>query len=834
MFDFLRLLHKSERFLFNIAFIAFLAIFSYIIFVFYLGLDNVIHWDILGTLDQVPVISDSFFDGKFNFQTNGIAYLTKEQFLASAMQVKKFDFYLLGSFYLLGLCFLLTAISHTSPWIYRIAILVLAGIILTTHTEIFGGNANTNFLVIFIILACISYYFHDFNQNISSIKRFLVYAFCLMIGLIFVLFSKTAQPFLAFTAYAQTGAILLTLFFIFFISHENIATISRLVSSSSEKGKNYLTPLLILSSIYLLNLLVLLLRNTKVIEWDGWLISPFIFFFASLILGFKNFRDWCESDNEVPLYEAGLWIYSGFALISTVSIAFAFATGNDPLIEAFEDAITYSHLLMGFGFVLYLLINFWGLIKQGLGIHRVLFKPLHFQLYGIRLVVLIAIVTLLSTQNYFPFYQTMAGIQNTIGDYYNLNNEKPVAEAFYKNAITYEFQNHKSNYALASLAMEQGNRVAAGVFFKEALRKNPSAYAYAGLSRKLLEEDAFFEALFTLRDGLKHFPKSGELQTNLAFLYEKSKMPDSVQHYLSLAVLNCKNSSIAENNLISFQKQELIKTEKTPKTTILSANELAICKIKNQFIEDKFDLKLRPDSALGVNEFAYLYNHFTRKGIKTKNEIIEKLLIKQGNENYTEDLLFAQAFSNYYNGKKIDAMKAIINLASDSTKNFNFYNRTAGIWFLQEGIYGSAMSYLKKSGDNSTKLLENKAYQAHLQTLVEAQADIVLKAKPTTTQSWKEVLGFAPFNAHVVHGAVEFFNQQKQDREAYQILFDALEMNPTSAEIRKKYVLQCLQMGLKDYATEALEKLSPADYQAFKPTYQATIALIEKQNAGFQ
>ena len=81
------------------------------------------------------------------------------------------------------------------------------------------------------------------------------------------------------------------------------------------------------------------------------------------------------------------------------------------------------------------------------------------------------------------------------------------------------------------------------------------------------------------------------------------------------------------------------------------------------------------------------------------------------------------------------------------------------------------------------------------------------------------------------------FNKNKQPEKAYNAISKAIAWRKDSPKLYELFILQALNIGLKDYATEGLvmlQKLSPTDYQRFLPTYQAKLQSIEKAGAGLQ
>lgn len=70
--------------------------------------------------------------------------------------------------------------------------------------------------------------------------------------------------------------------------------------------------------------------------------------------------------------------------------------------------------------------------------------------------------------------------------------------------------------------------------------------------------------------------------------------------------------------------------------------------------------------------------------------------------------------------------------------------------------------------------------------------------------------------------SVRFFNQKMNDPDmAYDILLNAVNLNPFSVELNKAYALQCLMVGLKSYAMDAKEELKTMMPSVMFETFEA-------------
>jgi hypothetical protein len=813
----------------------------------YQGLDNVVHWDVLSELDEIPTVVDSFSDRQLKYTINGNAYIVKERFLASVMQPNTWATYVFSGFFVFGLNLLLAVFSALPRYWFLGGMVALAGVLITFRLEnVFNLTSQAGFLGVFAGFAGLAFFFNNYAVTAGFIKRLGGFLLLTIIGMgIIQYFSKINQPFLAVASYGLLSAIVITILFIVLISHEILASLVWIVSNSGIRGKSSLNQFLIVSSIYLLNILLIYLERHKYIDWNILVISPIVLFAISTILGIWGFRNVTEESDNFNFRTIGAWLYFGLAIIATATISLAYATGNDPLIDALQSFIIAAHVVMGLAFFLYVVLNFIQAMQKGLPIHRILYKPQFLELSLFRLGALVGIVTLLSLKNFYAYYQANAGYYNAIADYYKAVHDLPYAEAFYKEAMHNDVRNHKSNYALATLAMEVNDKDNTGAFLKNALEKNPSPYAYAGLSRVLQEKDMFFDALFTMQEGVKKFPNNQQLLTNLAWLYEKTKVTDSTFYYLNRAKENCTNCDLADANLLAFRlkygKSDSLKDgeQKAEASAGLLANQSATINGRKDI--DPAIIKFGSDSALNVSQFALLYNLTTKATVKAPllSKDLQKIQQKAANQGFYEDLEFAIASQNYYREDKIEGIKRLTILANDSTRKKQLYNQVVGMWYLQQGVFDKALTHLEKAGDKaSVEVLQKQDYVVSIPEYQQVQAEELLK-NAKTKGDYEKALRISPLNPTLISKTVDFYNTKiNQPNEAYNLVFNALQLNDNSIELWKLYVLQSLKIGVDNYAEEGLGKLrllmSATDYQAFLSTYQAQKALMEKNKVGFE
>lgn len=778
------------------------------------GLENVVHWDILSELGEVPIILDQFKVGSETLSLPTKTFTVTEQFVASPMAIN-----FIGNYVFLGLLsfafvLLLSALSALPRFWYLISMGLVIVFLVTFNLELLYNVANKYFTTALIVLFVgLSYFFHAFRPDIDIAKRFVSFFFLTaLIGLVIFFTAKVNHPFFLLASYRTAGAMLLSTAFIFLVAYEIVNGF--LIISTSVKSTQSLQNFLLISLIYLVNVLLIFLHNNKIIDWEMIYLSPFLLIVLSSVLGIWGFRKRTESLLDWLNFEkAGAFIYLSLAIFTIATCALAFATSNDPMIEVMEDAITYTHLAMGLMFLLYVLLNFFPLFKQAFEVHKVVFKPLRLPIWTFRVLAIILIAALLVLKGFFTVQQAFAAHYNALGDYYTAEKDYKFAEIEYKMALVYEYRNHKTNYALASLALLQGDNETAAVYFRKSLAKNPSVFAYEGLSRSFYDGEHFFDAMFTLKEGLQKFPKSGELQNNLAYLFNKSNVQDSTVLYYEMAVKNAQKSEVPASNLLAFWAnngkktaiEELLQQSEEIQYNSYQANKLAMKNITekkySESIDNDFTIDLSADSVLNASNFAWIYNQTFYQKALGKNFDLRRFSELEENESLSEDLLFANVIQEYYKGDKL----------------LTFQNLQA--WAVS---------------DSADK--KGKYYQLLLNTFLKKEA-----VEKVNLAEIKDVIGVGlkqhPLNETIVSKAVELLNKNRQTEKAYQVVLNAISWRKNSPMLYQLYIQQALTIGMKDYAEDgmkALQKLSPTDYQRFLPTYQAKLASIEKASAGFQ
>lgn len=777
----------------------------------YQGVDSVLHWDVLSELGEMPFGLGQFQANGSSFQIQATAYALTEQFVASPMAVihPLTDWFCL-ILALIGVAITLMATSALPRLWYFGA--MTAFILLTSSLQIdtiLGRTDRLATIVLVTVFVGTSFYFQAFKRNTGLLTRLTVFTVLILVSVALLCTLGKATP-ADLLAYGYPAGMVLVILVAFWVSFEIMIGLTWL--ATNQTGRNSLPSFAALSVFYLGNLLLTELHTTRRIDWDLLYLNPFFVFVLSLGLGL-----WGQKKRESqqagywPFQPQGAFLYLGLASITLAFLAYVNGTANDSAIESLSQGINYAHLTGGILFFFYVLLNFGPQMREGKPVHIVLFKPAYIARFHVRGLSVILCVILMYYSNYYVFQQGVAGYYNAQGDLATSRQDYRLAETFYRQGATFDFQNHKSNYGLASLAWVQGDFASAAGFFRQALVKNPSAYAYAGLTRSLMNEELAFDAFFTAREGQKRFPENGELMTNLAYLHAKANGLDSAQYYYGKALTLTRQSGVPATNLMALYLRkgdtpaaEKLANEQSSDYVSVQVNRKAVELLNGKSSETK--LSIGADSVLTLAQFALISNA-TLSDLKTaktpplSDKDLRILSQKEGNASYFDDLQYLNALVSYYDGNKLEGLELLSARAMADTAASGDRWRKPLAAFLNREIANEQAPPTSWTGDGSEELMRN------------------------------------PLNIKVLERYTAESNQKKEPQKAYNALYNALTFRQDSPEILKLYILQSLEMSLTNYAEDKLRILQsdfPEAYERFLPVYQQKRALIEKRQQDFQ
>lgn len=808
-------------------------------YLWYEGSENIIGWNIISNLQESSTgIVFNTLDS-LQLVVNEPVFYVKEHYVPTGTKVNAnlAFLYLVGI--LLGTSMILSATLRLKSLWFMVGVALLGAVLLSFQLEITFNQLNkTPFLIVFFVISLTAYLYNSWIQK-NAVRQTLpvfIGIFIAFIGVVYN-YSVAPLPLLQLSNYSVSVGLLLSCLFIFFISHELVGLILRVVTSSNLGSKNALAQFSVAGFIYLLNTGLIYLENSNKIDFSDAVIDPWWLFLLSLVAGFWGLKAFCVQTEAFSFRQSGIWLYTGGGLITLATMSYLYATDNNPLIELLADFISISHLVMGIVFFGYVIVNFMQPLRQQLAVHKILYKPPFFQLILVRLVAVFGIFILFAFKNYYSLNQYLAGHYNSLGDYALATNDLFVAETYYKKSVAYDEFNHKGNYSLASLAQSQGDFTTSGFYFNQATKKQPTPFAFAGLSESLLQSNLYFDAVNSIKNGLSAFPNNNQLASNLSQQFAKSNIIDSTFLYADIAYKNCKSCDVESANLLAFWLENA-KIERldsiyqhfaSSKGVSSMANKAAIRKkLRDSFNET--DTRTTQDSVLSVSQFALVYNEGTNpknKSLLNDNDGLDKLIRQPENSGYFSDLIFIKAKQNYFYGDKRVAFQQLSYLTRDESEATTVYDLTLAGWYLNEGLYDNSLNYFSKAKDTvSIQNLQLANYESKIDNLQRRYAKEAMNDS-ITLSNYAASLKKAPYNPYIVDKVADMLITNKKNQLAYNVVFDAVQVNTESLVLWKKYTLISLQIGLVDYAEEGLNNVrrlsAPEEYDIFEKQYDDII-----------
>ncbi len=611
---------RKERFLFVSFATITLVNLIYGAYTIFTGIDNVIQWEVVNKLDQLKGSIYQFDRGLVNFSIPVDNYVIFQYFEGSDLHISHFHVYVYLVFLVVSINLIMAVLpSFSKFWFYAglggfIGFMVLLNL---NQIDLFNQNDNSALLIVLGLYLAPGYYFREFNPSLPVLWRFLIYSLiAVVIGVLFHQFAGVERPFLYIANYGIYAPVIIAVFFILSVAHEIIYGFIYLITrSNTPDSKNSLAHFIVISLSFLAYVAITYMHYTRQIRWDLIYLNPFLLLGIAMIIGLWGFKKREELYAEMFSFKPfGALIYLGFAILTMSTIAYLSSIGNDPFIEVFEDAILYSQLGFGILYFIYIIANFSSMLVNNMRVSKIVYQSRIFPFFVFRIGGVIAVGFIFFQSGIFPYYQSLAGYYNNLGDVFLSENQLDLAREYYENASSYEHQNHRSNYAMATIGRRQKDKFDEAYYFENSLLKNPTEYAYVNLGNVYIGNNQFFEGLFKVREGLEKFPYSPHILNNLGYFYSRTEITDSAYYFFNLANNASGKHRVPVTNMYGLLAQSgiyipidsLDRVYKVRNYKPARANQLAI--LNNFRIPESEKDLIDGFGLVDVADFTYLYN----------------------------------------------------------------------------------------------------------------------------------------------------------------------------------------------------------------------------------
>lgn len=674
-----------------------------------------IGYDHYQQLESIETPSHSFSVGLFNLTVPADSYLILENIFGSSLQPNVFASY----FFLATLVVSFLVFISIAPDLSRYRFLMAMGIVILflaslqiDALEVFGLQNQTITIALILLYGLTAFYFHVQKKDLGFIKRFFVFTvMTLIVGSGISFLSKTTMPLLHLSTTGLLAGIVVCLIFILTVAHEIVAVFVTVITKSL-KSQRSLQHFLVLTTIYLVNVFLIFASKMGIIRWSFFSVSPFFLMAVSAVLGIWGFRQrQPQHENILDDEPQRIYFFFSLALVSFGAATFFMSTASDMMIDALEDYIIACHFGVGLIFMLYIIANFAPMLKNNLSVYKVLYKPETMPLFTFRIMAVIATFAVLSWAVSWKTYlnQVAATYYHAHGDLYLAKNDEKTAENFYLKSLRFRNQNLHAHYALANIYEGRYESNKERRHYEEAITWTPSIPLYLNLAYAYSSRGDVLEAVLTLDEGRKKFPKSGEILNAIGLSFLKLKQRDSTLINLSEASSFKETETIGRVNLIAASA--MFKASDSTfhpiiwnsiKSNAQYANELALA--NQNPVEGTIGTEgnFSSDTTLNIYEAMTLCNYLINQKEAVDTILIRKaidLSKKESNDAFAEQLLVSSAHALYAKGLIKEALRIVREISQRA--NEGKYFSLLGLWLLEQNNPALATAYFRSAADKS-------------------------------------------------------------------------------------------------------------------------------------
>lgn len=684
------------------------------------GVTGVIHWETIQETKAIETSIHTFRLGPFELTVPANVHVVFEYFQGSELNHNSIASYVFLFLILFFAAVLVSVFSTLRGFWYFGSMAAFILFIVGLRLEmllLFGLRSVIVPAVVIFIFAAISYYFKSIRPDIPFTIRLIVFL-SVMVALVLaiVFFAESAFPLLYLAMAAYGPGLILSILFMIIIGHEIIASFVYIAGQGKSRT---LTHFMIITAIYLFNVIITCLYEINAIEWDFVYINVYLLLTASAILGLWGFRNRESLFGNVFSFAP----YGGYYFLALGGICFAttgelLGNANDAALEVIREGIAISHAALGVIFLTYVISNFIVMMAYNQPAHKVLYRPNRMPFFTYRLAGVIAILAFVFASGWRDYVSnTFAGFYNYAADLYIMQDNEAHGRALYQRSALYSFANHRANYALGMIKANRLDFRGADENFEYACWLRPSDFSLVNRGNLFLWRKMYFPAIELYRSAHATQP-SAPLHNNLAYAFSRIHNLDSALYYMNLARESELTRTAAETNFFATAASELLpinadsilRTFDSEIPAVL-ANAMAVSALFGQPSEYVVDplryTELDIQTAILLNN--YLVAHakavdtaFVNNAYRIANDSL--------NRPFADMLKAGTAHAYYHLGNVYRAQEIMAELAFLSHEYRGMYNYTLGLWALEQGSPNVAEVHFNYAGQANFK--DAKLYRA--------------------------------------------------------------------------------------------------------------------------
>jgi hypothetical protein len=498
-------------------------------------------------------------------------------------------------------------------------------------------------------------------------------------------------------------------------------------------------------------------------------------------------------------------------------------------------------------------INFIDPLIKGLSVWKIVYNEQNFPYLSARLGGLATVLGFFFLSSQEGYNLIRSGYYNHLGNKEMLIGNTLLGYEYYDQAAFLGVRTHYPNYKQGIRNLNVGNEYAAKNYFKTASYRFGSPYAYVNygnLDKSLNPNKVqaqYEEALTRIQ--------SDELRNNLGIIhFEKTNYAEALNHFASSESSNEWNKAPLINKWSVYQKTEQYAPEEVFKDYAtnhygVKANILSVYPFPDSLNFEFTNL----NNAYVLHRRAYLLNSLYAFEHDSLERIVLEELENSTDADYNDRLRKGLAIHYYKKGEVNKAFKMLDYLQANSNRYYQgIYYDILGKLALDQEAYLLSLQFLDKaialSHDSYLTKVEVLKAMDRMDELIKV-LEIYIKKDPSRTQKANELIEKIPnyqpvaksypviplaqidadsiyaiasknaFNESLIEEAIKKFNEEGKDDLVYNLLVDAIEINPYSKTLLKAYIIAALEWNLIEYAENSLQQFkaiaSESEFEMF-------------------
>lgn len=833
------------------------------------GYDNAIDWEVTTTGEIIEFPAWVLETDLMTHEIKGEKYLLSEQYSGSEIKRSLQSDSVFITLIWLGLSIALIASTYLKRYAFFIVVALFALFLNRLNlfeVGLFGIQTKLIIFIPFIILITPLVIFHEYKKETPLLIRvtsFLGLSALLLLGV------ENGPLFTDhFIANSLFGFTICSLIFLFIISEEIVFSILYVVTSS-KGGKSNHIHFLILSIIYLGNLILYYLNKSGLFENSFFFFDPFILLAISCLVSIWSLKYKAgflsQYLNSTTLY----LLTFGFGVTALSFVAHQMVRGNDAVYQAFHYFILYFHIGFGTLFFLYTIGNFIDPLIKGLEIHKIVYKERNFPYASARLGGFFAVLAFYFLAGQEPFNLLKTGYYNYLSKEAKTEGNVLLANEYVRQAGYLGYNTHYANYTLGWEAKKNGAEYPSKTYFYGAAQRFPSPYALINYGN--LDQEINANKVKAIYEEFLRNKIIGEVENNLGVIHlQNGDMEKALNYFEKSDPLNEWNSAPLVNKWNALKRLELIDSSAIA-SDFVTGNfgvKSNILTTHTSFQDLGFEFE-GLEKAAYLHRQAYLLNSSYQFKHDSVESLIRKELEKSSDRNYKDRLRKALAIHLYNKGEVNEAFMMFDYLQANSHQFYKGeYLDALGKLSMDQGAYKLAIEFFDRAlevkhvkstfsrlevfartGNKNqipNELLSalkrnpeltdlSNVFLERLETY-EIPTDVSRNVPALDTISDEELIELGRMNAFHVSQVIAVVDElnRRETSGGYELLVDATEINPYSTELLQKYTLVALNWNLLDYAEQTLTKLkellTAKEYESFVNEYQIRKEEIENES----